>query len=217
MDLSILDDVLRIDDALSFEMTRKLARQEGVFTGGSGGAAVWGAVEYARRNNLSEDKVVVALICDTGARYLSKIYNDEWMREHGFLPNDREGTAAELLNTKDQHLPALISLEPESLAFEALRIMRDHGVDQIPVISAGKVMGTVREDQIFELFMSKADPQKVNVSSIMTSPLPEVDETASIEEVSRMLAHETKAVLVRRGSGQRGIVTKADLIARINR
>lgn len=217
MNLNILDDVIQIDDRSCFVMTRQLARQEGVFTGGSGGAAVWAAIEYAKKNDLKEDQPLVVLLPDTGMRYLSKIFSDDWMTNHGFMPNDREGTVAELLNTKTTSVPSLIAVEPEALAYEALRLMKEYEVDQIPVIKDGEVKGTVREEQMFELFLNKSDPQKVTIADIMGDGLPVVDESTSIDDISLILTKGPKAVLVKHGGDKFGIVTKGDLIARIAR
>lgn len=217
MNLDILDDVIQIDDRSCFVMTRQLARQEGVFTGGSGGAAVWAAIEYAKKHDLTEDQPIIVLLPDTGMRYLSKIFSDDWMTNHGFMPNDREGTVAELLNTKTTSVPSLIAVEPEALAYEALRLMKEYEVDQIPVIKDGEVKGTIREEQMFELFLNKSDPQKVTISDIMGEGLPVVDASTSIDDISLILTKGPKAVLVKCGEKEFGIVTKGDLISRIAR
>jgi cystathionine beta-synthase len=217
MNLKILDDVIQIDDRSCFIMTRKLARQEGIFTGGSGGAAVWGAIEYARKNDLTEDQPIVVLLPDTGMRYLSKIFSDEWMRNHGFMLNVLDGTATELLQTKDTDIPKLISVEPEASAYEALRLMQEYEVDQVPVIVAGEVKGTIREEQMFQLVLEKTDPQKVSIANIMGEPLPVVSESARIDDITTILTGGPKAVLVKTTSGGFGILTKGDLIARIAR
>lgn len=215
MNMDILDDVLLIDDRSCFIMARKLARQEGIFTGGSGGAAVWAAIEYAKKEKLGEEAVIVVLLPDTGMRYLSKVYSDDWMRNHGFLLGGAGGSVGELCSGKEPNLPALISVEPEALCFEALTLMKDYQVDQIPVISKGEVVGTVREDQMFELFLSKADPQKVTVAEGMAAPLPILAAEASMEELT-MTLKGASAVLVRRADGF-CILTKSDLIAQITR
>jgi cystathionine beta-synthase len=217
MNMKILDDVIQIDDQSCFVMTRKLARQEGIFTGGSGGAAVWGAIEYAKKHNLTEDQPLIVLLPDTGMRYLSKIFSDDWMRNHGFMPNDRFGTAGELVGSKISNLPEMIAVEPEGVAYEALRLMKEYEVDQIPVITGGEVCGTIREEQMFELFLNKSDPQKVTISDMMGPPLPVVDESTSIDEISSILTKGPKAILVKNKEGKFGIVTKGDLIARIAR
>lgn len=215
MNMNILDDIIQINDQECFLMARRLARQEGVFTGGSGGAAVWGAIEYAKKAKLTEDDTIVVILPDHGSRYLSKVFSDEYLREHGFLPNDREGTAGELLNSKDKKVPTFIAVEPEALAYEALRLMREYGIDQIPVVSGGEVRGTIREDNMFELFMNKTDPQSVSVDKIMGDAMPIVDESAAVEEISKLVTHGAAAIIIRRADGTYGIVTKSDLIARL--
>ncbi len=217
MDLSLLSDVIQITDRDAYLMTRKLARQEGIFTGSSGGAAVWGAIEYCKKEKLGPEKVVVVLIPDSGQRYLSKAYSDQWLRENGIVDTSLEATAEELVGQKQAGMPRIVTVEPDNLAFEALQLMKRFGVSQIPVVRAGKSEGSVREDQFVEIYQKHKDPMNVRVREIMDGPFPEVGPEATLEDISKLLTRENPAVLVRTTDGGFGIVTKHDLIMQIAR
>ena len=219
-DLSVMDDMLRISDLQCYSTARKLTRMEGIFTGSSGGAAVWGALEYAKRNDLGPEKIVVVLVPDHGLRYLSKVYSETWLRENGMLESQFNITAHELLKTKKS--PGVVSIAPDAPAARALQLMKEHSVSQIPVIESGaeapKVHGSVLEAQLVELIVEQKDPQKVAVSTIMQKPFPVVAPDTRLEEVASLLhSPDTPAVLVRDPIGQLGIITKYDLIAQIAR
>jgi cystathionine beta-synthase len=219
-DLSVMDDMLRISDLQCYSTARKLTRMEGIFTGSSGGAAVWGALEYAKRNDLGPDKIVVVLVPDHGLRYLSKVYSETWLRENGMLESQFNITAHELLKTKKS--PGVVSVEPDAPAARALQLMKEHSVSQIPVIESGaaapKVHGSVLEAQLVELIVEQKDPRKVLVSAIMQKPFPVLAPDTRLEEVASLLhSPDTPAVLVRDPLGQLGIITKYDLIAQIAR
>jgi cystathionine beta-synthase len=214
-DPEILSDIIQIGDREAYLFTRKLARTEGIFTGSSGGSAVWGAIEYCRKEKLGPDKVVVVLIPDSGQRYLSKVYSDPWLREHGIVDTSFEATAGELVGQKGDGVPKLVTVEPENLAFEALQLMKRFGVSQIPVVRSGKSCGSVREDQFVDILRTHKDAMNVRVRDIMEPPFPEIVPETTLEEISKLLTRETPAVLVRGDAGLVGIVTKHDLIAQI--
>jgi cystathionine beta-synthase len=218
-DLRSMDDILRITDLQCYSTARKLTRMEGIFTGSSGGAAVWGALEYARRNELSADQVVVVLIPDNGMRYLSKVYSEQWLRENGMLESQFNITASELLKLKKS--PGVVSVAADAPAARALQLMKEHGVSQIPVIENGAgvtVRGSVLEQDLVDLIVGHKDPKKVKVGEIMQKPFPVVGPDTRLEEVASLLQQpETAAVLVRDTIGQLGIITKYDLIAQIAR
>ena len=144
LDLSVVDDVVQVDDRESFLMTRRLVREEGLFVGGSSGSAVAGALKYIQKAGLGPDKTVVVLLPDSGSRYLSKIFNDEWMREHGYLADPWcEATAKDVLAAKTQQ--ELIALEPGARLADVIALMKEHGISQAPVIENGDLLGMVRE------------------------------------------------------------------------
>ncbi|MBI3725297.1 pyridoxal-phosphate dependent enzyme [bacterium] len=216
-DKSMLSDVVQVVDKDAYIMQRKLARQEGIFTGSSGGAAVWGAIEYCKKEKLGPEHIVVTLIPDSGQRYLSKGFSEVWLKENGIVDASFEVSAHELVAKKQDGLPMMVAVEPESLAFEALQAMKRFGIGQIPVVKNGKSEGSVREDQFVDIFVKHRDPMNVRVKDIMVAPFPEVGPDASLEDISKLLTRENPAVIVRDPSGELGIITKHDLIAQIAR
>ena len=217
MDLAVLDDVLQIDDRQCFTMARKVARLEGIFSGGSTGAAVWGALEYARKNRLGPDQIVVTMAADHGLRYLSKVYSEQWLRENGMLESEYSLAASELLGLKKDRLNQVVTVGPDASADDALRLIKEHDVSQLPVLEDGAPCGSVQENTIVELFVRHRDPKEVKVREIMDKPFPVVDPTASLEDVANLLTRHNPAVLVRSPDGGLGIITKYDLISHIAR
>lgn len=152
LDLSQIDQVVQVDDAESFLWTRRLVRDEGIFAGGSSGAALAGALKYARE--LPEERLVVVLLPDSGARYLSKVFNDDWMKEHGFLPVDqRRVSALEVASARG--LPALITASQDDRLRDVIARMRQNGIDQLPVISPESgLVGMVTEVELLNHMLS---------------------------------------------------------------
>lgn len=148
MDLSVVDDVVQVDDAESFLWTRRMVREEGIFCGGSSGSAVAGAIKYAQE--LPEDRLVVVLLPDSGSRYLSKVFDDEWMREHGFRPADRRRIRAYDV-ARARGMTALITARPSDTMNEVINRMREHGIDQLPVVADdGRLKGMVTEVELLD-------------------------------------------------------------------
>jgi cystathionine beta-synthase len=208
MDLSVCDDVIQVTDRESFTAARRLARMEGIFSGGSAGTALHAALQVASSG--LEDDVMVVIIPDWGEHYLSKVYNDQWLRSNQMLEPARAAALAVLGSVKTRSRP-LISVAPTSLVFEAITLMKEHDVSQLPVFDDGQVVGSVREDQIVELFLQHADTKNVAVHDIMGPPFPVVAAEADIDDVSRLLTEETPAVLVQTPDGL-DILTRYDLI-----
>jgi cystathionine beta-synthase len=146
MDLTQVDQVVQVDDTESFLWTRRLVRDEGIFAGGSSGSALAGALKYAR--DLPEERLVVVLLPDSGSRYLSKVFNDDWMRENGFLPVDQRRVSA-LEVARARGLPALITASQHDRLRDVIALMRQNGIDQLPVLDpqAGLV-GMVTEVEL---------------------------------------------------------------------
>src|SRR3954449_1260837 len=160
-DRSVADEIIAVSDAESFAMTRRLAREEGLLVGGSCGMAVVAALRAAER--LSEDDVVVVLLPDGGRGYLGKIYNDDWMADYGFLDVAAGETVGELLHTKSGATPMLVPTHPNETVRDAIDILREYGVSQLPVVraeppvTAGEVIGSVDEKTLLDaLFAGSA-------------------------------------------------------------
>src|SRR5499427_1758619 len=215
MNLKILDDVIQVNDEECFVVARRLVKQEGLFTGGSGGGCISGALRLAR--NLTEKDFVVAFLPDTGMRYLSKVYNDEWMRERGYTDSVVPITAAEVVKAKYQagKVRELVVVRPYQTVFYALKTMQEQDISQIPVFEDSAPIGTVYEDQILTLALQGKDLRKLVVREVMSPPLPKIPKTAPVERVTRILSHENPAVFVEMDETRFEILTKYDLMSTV--
>jgi cystathionine beta-synthase len=215
-DPSQVDEVVAVSDADSFEMTRRLAREEGLLVGGSCGMAVVAALRVAA--DLPDDAVVVVLLPDSGRGYLSKIFNDEWMQSYGFLHAEGQRTVGDVLRAKSGALPDLVHTHPSETLRDAIEILREYGVSQMPVVKAeppvvsGEVAGSVSERDILEaLFTGKAHLAD-SVGSHMSPGLPLVGSGEPVSTARHEL-EGSDAVLVVEDGKPVGVLTRADLLA----
>ena len=215
MDFSILDDVLQVTDEECFVTARRLARMEGVFTGGSCGGCVSGAMRVAR--TLKAGDFVVAFLPDTGMRYLSNVFSDAWMAEHGYSEKAVALTAADVVKAKKARGPAreLVTVKPFQTVFHALKTMQAEDISQIPVCEDVQPIGTVAEDQILSLALHGKDLRKLVVREVMGPPLARVPADAPIERLTRVLSQQGSAVFVEQPDGHLDIITKYDLIGSV--
>jgi cystathionine beta-synthase len=204
-----------VNDEECFVVARRLAKLEGLFTGGSGGGCMSGALRLAK--NLGPSDFVVALLPDTGMRYLSKVYNDEWMRERGYVDAAMHITAAEVVKAKHAagKVRELVTARPYQTVFHALKSMQDQDISQIPVFEENTPIGTIYEDQILNLALQGKDLRKLVVREVMSNPLPQVPKTAPVERVTHILSHENPAVFVDMGNSHFEILTKYDLMSTV--
>jgi len=212
LDFSVLDDVIRTQDGESFRMSRRLAREEGILSGGSTGSALVGAIRYAQNHGGLAGKTIVFLVCERGERSLNKAYNDEWMRRHGFLSDGGETPAKDLVGRKGREIAALVTLGPDAPMGEAIRIMREMDVSTIPIVRDGQVVGTIREEQVIDLLLHSPKGRETKVEEVMEDPLPEVAGDAPLGEIHQLFLRGNHAVLVKLEGGRREILTKYDLI-----
>ncbi|MGH9772920.1 MAG: pyridoxal-phosphate dependent enzyme [Candidatus Acidiferrales bacterium] len=212
MDFKVLDDVVQVTDEECFVWARRLAKREGIFAGGSGGGCVSAALRVAK--DCKEGDVVVALLADGGNRYLSKIYNDGWMREHGYADSEVTLTAADVIRVKHQNgnTREPIIVGPNQTVFHALRTMQQQDISQLPIFEGEQSIGTVFEDQILNLALQGKDLRKLIVREVMGAPMPQVPSTAPVERVTYILSHESPAVFVEMGNGRLEVLTKFDLM-----
>jgi cystathionine beta-synthase len=209
VDFSVIDEIHAVTDKDAFILTRALARFEGIFAGGSAGAALYVALRYADR--LSDKDLVVILIPDSGTRYLSKIYNDNWMRENQFLEPRIKLSAGQVVHDKERRTGSLVSIPLGITVEQAVNLMREHDISQVPIIEGGEVVGSISETRILDILVSDPVAKVKPVAEYMEKPFPVISEDASLDEIAHNMDHETPALLVRQGTGY-DIITKSDLI-----
>ncbi|MGB3545151.1 cystathionine beta-synthase [Rubrivirga sp.] len=216
MDFSLVDDYVQVDDATTMQMTRRLAREEGLFIGQSCGMAVAGALDWleAHRSDLTDEDVVVILLPDSGFRYLSKTYNDEWMRRNGFL---EAATLTARSVVADRSSDAVIAVGPESTLAQAIEAMTEHGISQVPVLEDGEVVGSLSERGVLDRLLASPDARDHAVRDAMGEPLPVVDGSVRLDELPNRLDGPTGAVLVTTEDGGFQILTRSDLISALAR
>jgi len=215
-DPKVVDEVIPVSDADSFAMTRRLAREEGLLVGGSCGMAVVAALRAAKE--LPADAVVVVLLPDSGRGYMSKIFNDEWMSSYGFMKAAGEATVGEVLHKKAGDIPALVHTHPTETVRDAIEILHEYGVSQMPVVKAeppvmaGEVAGAVSERALLEkLFAGKAHLTD-SVEQHMEEALPLVGAGQPIADARREL-EVADAIMVVEDGKPVGVLTRADLLA----
>ena len=220
LDRDIVDRWVRVSDKDSFLAARRLTREEGVLSGGSAGTALHAALEVAK--DLDEDAVIVVVLPDSGKSYLSKIYNDSWMLEHGFI--DRPGTAARigsLVSDKRKHaggIPDLIAVPAHAKVGAAIELLQQYGISQVPVAKSdhpddlSEIVGSIRERTLLERVIRDRDAIERDVIEVMDPPLPVVQSTAGVEEMFADLSRGAEAIVVSDGPRPQAVLTRADLL-----
>ena len=212
LDLSVIDDYRTVSDRDAFAMARRLTREEGLFVGGSAGLITYVALQVAREAD-DPTGLVVTFLCDTGERYLSKLYNDEWMRENQLLEPDRV-TLGDLLAHKVATAPVtVVSAAPGQQVRQVLGLMRLHDVSLLPVLEGGTCVGSVTEYAMTQRGLESSRFLDAVVGEVMDEPFPVVESTQPVESVQKVLSKATPAVLVRDGGTISGIVTRSDMLA----
>jgi cystathionine beta-synthase len=205
----LVDDWVRVSDAESFHTARALARREGILAGGSSGTAVAAALRYARR--LTPDNLVVALCADTGRNYLSKFFDDRWLAENKLAYQEPPAQSiGDLLRTRGQR--HLVTISPEATASEAVELMENAGISQLPVLQDGKPVGSIQEVTLARLLHDNSDPGQVTVTEIMARPLPTLDVSVHLDEAYRLLLSGNTGVLATAEGKVVDILTRIDLI-----
>lgn len=210
VDFSLINGFTKVTDKDAAVYTRKLALEEGIFVGNSAGAAIKGVLQL--KDEFKPDDVVVVLFHDSGSRYVGKMFNDDWMRERGFL--DEELTKAEDL-IKDHSDKPLVVVRTEELVSHAIERLRKYKISQIPVIDTNGFVGSVDETDLFRSYVEDKDIADKPIREIMGKPYPVVKANTSIEEISKLINKDNQAVLVDLGEGRHHIITKHDIISSI--
>ena len=211
VDFDVIDLFEKVTDKDAAVYTRKLAREEGIFVGNSAGSAIKGVCQLTEQ--LNEDDVLVVLFHDHGSRYIGKIFNDDWMRERGFLDEEKKN-ALELIEAHSgKRLVTVAANDPLS---RAIVLMKQFGVSQIPVVQDGEFIGSLTDNEMYSKIIENPELKELPVKNVMEAPFPEVAEDTSMDKISQLFNNGTKAVVVSYGDGLKHIITVQDLIGAIN-
>jgi cystathionine beta-synthase len=207
----VVDDMVRVSDQESFDTARRLAREEGLMVGGSGGTAVAAALRYAQR--LKQPRYIVVLLPDTGRNYLTGYFSDDWMRRNGFRVEapPRPRTVADILRGKTGR-GGLLSVGPLDPLSKAIATMQSRNISQLPVLEDGRLVGSLSESGVMKLLHDGADADR-KVATVMARPLPTLEDKVDIAEAYRLLVAGAPAIVAVRDGQAVGIVTRADLIS----
>lgn len=211
LDFDLIDEFMQVSDRDAFHMARRLTREEGLFAGGASGLIVHVAIEVARAA-ADPDACVVSMLTDTGERYLSRLYNDEWMRENGMLPSAPTVAGSLLERKRMAGAPDLISVSPRDSVARALELIDQHHVSQLPVIENGNSVGAVTEARLMAAVLRRPEQVDEPIGSLAGAPFPTVPPDADPTRLTRELSREVSAVLVADTAGILGVLTRYDLL-----
>ena len=215
VDFEHVTDVVRVNDKECFQMTRRLAREEGLFVGGSCGAAVAGALRWLQTHD-REGLTAVVLLPDSGSRYMSKIYNDAWMEENGYLePTSRLGTVRELIHSQPKSEPIIV--DSDVSVHEAIGLMRLHGISQLPVLKSGKVVGVLHEKRLLEEALKAGGGGKGRAGDLADANYCVIDLDTEVAVATDLLRKAKIALVFDDSDALTGIVSRIDLLDHIAR
>jgi len=207
VDFSLIDGFTKVTDKDAAIYTRRIAKEEGIFVGNSAGSAIKGLVQL--KEHFTKDDVVVVLFHDHGSRYVGKMFNDDWMRDRGFL-EDEVTTAEDLI--KGHVDKPLLTVKTEELVSHAIERMRDYKISQIPVEDANGLVGSVDESALLRHYLEDKNIAEKPIKNVMGAAYPIVEKSTSIEKVSKLITKDNQAVLVALDNGKHHIITKYDII-----
>ncbi|TZF84025.1 pyridoxal-phosphate dependent enzyme [Pedobacter sp. BS3] len=211
VDFSVIDHFEKVTDKDAALMTREIARKEGIFVGNSAGAAIAGLLQL--KQHFKPDDVVVVIFHDHGSRYMGKMFNDDWLRERGFLA-DEKLTARSILAKRESQ--EIVTIDIDKTVTEAINTMKTLNISQIPVTQHDKVMGKITESDILDALLENPSVKSQTLEAVVTKPFPFVDLNTSIDKISAMINKENSAVLVEDEQGRFEIITQYDIINAIS-
>ncbi len=207
VDFSVIDHFEKVTDKEAALMTREIARKEGIFAGNSTGASIAGLLQM--KEHLKEDDLVVVIVHDHGTRYLAKMYNEDWLRERGFL-KDEKLTAKSILSKRERQ--DIVTIDADKTVLEAINTIKTLNISQIPVTQHGKIAGKITESDILSSLLENPSMKSASVQEVMTKPFPFVDLNPSIDKISLLINKENTAVLVEDEYSRLEIITQFDII-----
>ncbi|ELR68754.1 Cystathionine beta-synthase [Fulvivirga imtechensis AK7] len=210
VDFDLIDNFIKVTDKDAAIMTRRLAREEGLFVGWSCGSAVYGALEYAKEH-MKEDDMMVVILPDHGTRYLAKVYNDNWMKDHGFLESRDFATAKDIVTSKNGS-DKLYTVQKTEKIGEVVKMLNKEGIDQVPVVENNHFVGSISTTKLLEKLIEDPDIKNKEVSEVMDDPMPFVAMDNTLDVLSSMINKDNKAVLVRDQAHEVHIITQHDLL-----
>jgi len=209
VNFDLIDYFVKVTDKDAAIMARKLAKKEGLFVGWSSGSAVYGAIEYAKKN-LSEEDVMVIILPDHGTRYLGKVYNDVWMNDHGFTEKTALATAKDIIEWKSNDY--LVAIDKDMLVGDAIKTLTQEGISQIPVMDGSKMVGSITDSKLLQLLLEDQTSSKEKIDIVMDKPLQFVALDNTLDVLSSLISRENKALLVRDQKNIVHIITEHDIL-----
>ena len=210
VDFSLIDHFEKVTDKDAAVMTRRIPREEGIFVGNSAGSAMAGILQM--KHMFKKGDVVVVIFHDHGTRYLGKMYNDDWMRDRGFLQEEKK-TALDLI--KDHVGKHLVTVSSDTPVTQAILLMNQYNISQIPVVDNNKFVGSLNDSHLFGKLLENAELKEMPVRNVMQEAFPVVTEKTSFEQVSKLFQQGVKAVVVNYDGDKHHIITKQDMIKAI--
>jgi cystathionine beta-synthase len=214
VDFDLIDHFVKVTDKDAAIMTRKLAREEGMFCGWSCGSAVAGALEWAREN-MTEDDVMVIILPDHGTRYLGKVYSDSWMKDHGFLEERDYSTAGDIISGY-QPDRTMLGIDKNTSVVEAVRLLTEANVSQAPVTSGGEFVGSLIDTQLLSAMIDNPDIKEQPVAEVMGSPFQVVPKDTTLDVLASLINRDNPAVLVPDGGNSMRIITQHDVLKAVS-